>query len=115
MKWLAVTAALLTASAALVAGIFLRDRDPSWRPPPRMAANFDAQRVLTYMAGPDCGRRCSYALLANPRDGHWLARIVDRSRAECVDIDLDKFEINASHGVAGIALIDCDSVRGPDT
>jgi hypothetical protein len=115
VRWLAVTAVLLTASAALVAGIFLRDRDASWRPPPRMAADYDAGRVLTYVAGPDCGRRCSYRLLANPRDGHWLARIVDRSRTECVDINLDKFDINQSQGIAGIALINCASAGAAGT
>ena len=42
MKWLAATIVLLGASAALVAGIYLRDRDSSWRPPQRAAADFDA-------------------------------------------------------------------------
>ena len=60
--------------------------------------------------GPHCGTRCSYKLLANPRDNHWLARIVDRSRAECVDIDLDRFGINESHGIAGIVMVNCDAV-----
>ncbi len=47
MRWLAVTLALLAASAALLGGIYLRDRDTSWLPPPRTAADFDAQVVLT--------------------------------------------------------------------
>jgi hypothetical protein len=116
MRWLAVTAVLLGASAALIAGIYLRDRDASsWRPPPRTAADFDARTILTYVAGPDCGHRCSYKLVANPRDNHWLARIVDRSRTECVDINLNKFGIDASHGIAGIALISCDSLPATDT
>lgn len=115
MKWLAVTLALLGASAALLGAIYLRDRDTSWRPPPRTAADFDARMVLTYVAGPDCGTRCSYKLLANPRDNHWLARIVDRSRAECVDIDLDRFGINESHGIAGIVMVNCDAVPAAGT
>jgi hypothetical protein len=115
VKWLAVTLALLGISAALVTGIYLRDRDTSWRPAPRTAADFDARMVLTYVAGPDCGARCSYELLANPRDNHWLARIVDRSRAECVDINLDTFGINESHGIAGIVMINCDSVAAAGT
>ena len=113
MRWLAVTGVLLGACAALIAGIYLRDRDPSWRPPPRMAANFDAHMILTYMAGPDCGHRCSYKLLANPRDNHWLARLVDRSRTRCVDINLMKFGMDQSYGIAGFAMINCDSL--PET
>jgi hypothetical protein len=110
MKWLAATIVLLAASAALVLGIFLRDRDTAWQPPPRAAANFDAMRVMTYVAGPTCGTRCSYEVLANPRANHWLARIVDRSRAECVDIDVDSFDVSGAHGISGIRVIDCRSV-----
>jgi hypothetical protein len=115
MRWLAVTLALLSASAVLVGGIYLRDRDTAWRLPPHRAADFDARMVLTYVAGPDCGRRCSYKLLANPGKNHWLARIVDRSRAECVDIDVDRFGISESHGIAGITMINCRSLPAADT
>lgn len=112
MRWLAATVVLLTVSAALVAGIFLRDRDASWQPPSRATAAFDAKWVLTYVAGPTCGSRCSYEVLANPRANHWLARIVDRSRAECVDIDVGTFEVSGAHGISGIRVIDCGSVPG---
>ena len=112
MRWLAATLVLLAASAALTLGIFLRDRDTSWRPPPRAAANFDASWMMTYMAGPTCGKRCSYEVLANPRGNRWLARIVDRSRAECVDIDVNRFDVSGTHGISGIRVIDCGSVPG---
>jgi hypothetical protein len=111
MRWLAVTLALLCASTALVAGIYLRDRDVSWRLPQRKTAAFDARMMMTYVAGPDCGRRCSYTLLANPRENHWLARIVDRSRTQCVDIDVTKFGTSDERGISGIALVRCDSLR----
>ncbi|HEY2317971.1 MAG TPA: hypothetical protein VGH67_06700 [Solirubrobacteraceae bacterium] len=107
MKWLAATAILIGASAALMLGIFLRDRDTSWRPSERVTAEFDAHWVLAYVAGPTCGRRCSYTLLAHPRGHHWVARIVDRSRAECVDIDLTRFNVSSKHGVAGIDVVNC--------
>jgi hypothetical protein len=110
MRWLAVTVALLTASAALVAGIFLRDRSTSWRLPPPRAAAADAQMVLTWIAGPYCGNRCSYRLLAHPRTDHWLALIVDRSRPQCVDINLDTFDISDPHGVAGLTSVRCDTI-----
>jgi hypothetical protein len=113
MRWLAATIVLLGVSAALVAGIYLRDRDSSWQPPQRAAADFDAHWVLNYVAGPTCGKRCSYAVLANPRADHWLARIVDRSRAECVDINVRTFDVSGAHGIVGIRLVDCDSVPAP--
>jgi len=110
MRWLAVTLALLTASAALVAGIFLRDRSTSWRLPPPREAAADARMVLNYIAGPQCGNRCSFRLLAHPRSGHWLALIVDRSRPQCVDINVETFDISAPHGVAGIESVGCDTI-----
>ncbi len=64
MRWLAATIVLLGASAALVAGIYLRDRDPSWLPPQRTAADFDAHWVAQLRRRPACGKRCSYAVLA---------------------------------------------------
>jgi hypothetical protein len=112
MKWFTATIVLLLASAALVLGVFLRDRDTAWQPPARAAASFDARWVMTYVAGPTCGTRCSYEVLANPRANHWLARIVDRSRAECVDIDVDTFDVSGAHGISGIQVIDCGSVPG---
>lgn len=111
MRWLAVTLALLAASAAVVVGIYLRDRDTSWLPPARTAADFDAQVVLTEVAGPGCGTRCSYQLLANPRPDHWLAQIVDRSRTSCVDIDLSTFRADDSNGLSGVKLVDCTAAR----
>jgi hypothetical protein len=110
MRWLAVSLGLLCASAALVVGIYLRDRDTSWQLPQRSAAMFDARMVMTYVAGPDCGKRCSFKLLANPRSNHWLARIVDRSRTQCVDIDVTKFGTSAEHGISGIVTVGCDSL-----
>ena len=110
MRWLAVTVALLVASAGLVLGIYVRDRDTSWRPAPHAAADFDARMVMTYVAGPDCGKRCSYELLGNPQTNHWLARIVDRSRAQCVDIDLLSFATSEAHGVSGVTPVACGSV-----
>ena len=70
--------------------------------------------MLTYVAGPTCGKRCSYAVLANPRADHWLARIVDRSRAECVDINVRTFDVSGAHGIAGIRVVDCGSVPASD-
>jgi hypothetical protein len=115
VRWLAVTLALLGASAVLVAGIYLRDRDPSnWLPAPRTAASSDAGAVMAGLGGPDCGRRCSFRLLGNPKPDHWLAQIVDRARTECVDINLRAFGASDTNGLSGVALIDCESLAPAD-
>jgi hypothetical protein len=114
MRWLAVTLVLLGASAALVAGIYVRDRGATWLPPARTAADFDARVVLAEVAGPGCGRRCSYELLANPRPDHWLAQIVDRSHTRCVDINLRTFRTSDVSGLSGVTVIDCGSARTSD-
>jgi hypothetical protein len=112
MRWLAATLALLAAGAALVAGIYLRDRSSAWRLPPRQAAQVDAQKVLMFIAGPGCGSRCSYRVVSHPRPDHWLALIVDRSRPHCVDINVQTFAISAEQGMSGMERIDCAQVPG---
>lgn len=108
MRWLAATLALLTASAALVVGIYLRDRSTSWRLPPRQAAQADAHMMLLNIAGPYCGARCSYRMIGHPQADHWVARIVDRSHPpRCVDINIQKFDVSSEHGVSGIKLVSC--------
>jgi hypothetical protein len=109
MRWLAVTLALLGASLALVAGIYLRNYDSSWRPPQRTAAEADAKIVFTYVAGLWCARHCSSTVLATSRPNHWLARIVDRSRPRCVDINVETFGVSQAHGLSGIAVVNCGS------
>lgn len=111
MKWLAATLALIIASTALVGGIYFRDRDTSgFLSAPQVAANADARAVMFGIAGTDCGRRCSYRLLGSTKPDHWLAQIVDRSRTECVEIDLRTFGLSDVHGISGVAMVDCGSV-----
>ena len=110
MRWLAATLALLVASAALVVGIYLRDRNSSWQLPPRQAAQVDAEKVLNFIAGPGCGSACSYRVVAHPRADHWLAVIVDRSRPHCVDINVQTFALSAERGMSGMERISCDQV-----
>jgi len=106
MRWLAVTVALLSASAALVAGIYLRDRDPSgWLPPPRVAARQDAETILLEIA---CPRAiCSYRLVGNPRPGHWVASLFTGAGTVCFDIDLVAFDVDASRGFTGATRVPC--------
>ena len=106
MRWLAVTVALLCASAALVAGIYLRDRDPSgWLPPPRVAAGQDAETILLEIA---CPRAiCSYRLVGNPRPDHWVASLFTGAGTVCFDIDLVAFDVNASRGFTGATPVSC--------
>jgi hypothetical protein len=109
MRWLTVTVALLGASAALVAGIYLRDRDPSgWLPPPRVAASQDAETILLVIA---CPRAiCSYRLVGSPRPGHWVASLFTGAGTVCFDIDLVAFDVNASHGFTGAIPVRCHPI-----
>jgi hypothetical protein len=108
MKWLALTVGLLCASAALVAGIYLRDRDPSnWLPPPRTAASLDAQTILLATHCP--AGICSYRLVSNPRPNHWVVRIQNESTTQCFDIDLAAFDVAATRGFTGVTQVGCRS------
>jgi hypothetical protein len=107
MRWLAATVGLLAASAALVAGVYLRDRDPHWLPPQRKIATYDARTMLLQM---HCGHRCSYALVGNPRPYHWVARIDNGVGVECYDIDVISFDTSTSHGVSGVATVRCGAL-----
>ncbi|HEY1716168.1 MAG TPA: hypothetical protein VGG07_24945 [Solirubrobacteraceae bacterium] len=110
MRWLAATVALLCASAALVGGVYLRDRDPSsWLPPPRVAANQDARTILLSIGCPRAV--CSYRLVANPSPYHWVARIFYGSGTACLDIDLLTFDVAAVHGFTGARPVPCSSAR----
>ena len=106
MRWLAATAALLCVSAALVAAVYLRDRDPShWLPPPRVAASQDAETILLVIR---CPRAiCSYRLMSNPRPGHWVAGIFTGAGTVCFDIDLFNFDVTASDGFTGATPVRC--------
>lgn len=108
MRWLAATVALLCASVALAVAIYLRDRDPSnWLPPPRVAANLDAQ---TFLLSIHCPRAvCSYRLVDHPSRYHWVARINYGSGTGCVDIDLLAFDVAATHGFTGARPVPCPS------
>jgi hypothetical protein len=106
MRWLAATLALLCASAALVAGIYFRDRDPSsWLPPPRTAATLDVKTILLAIHCP--AGVCSYRLVSNPRPDHWVARIFNGTTTQCFDIDLLAFDVTETHGVTGATLVGC--------
>jgi hypothetical protein len=104
MRWLAATVGLLAASAALVMGVYLRDRDPHWLPPQRKIAAYDARTMLFQMG---CGDSCSYTLVGNPRPFHWVARVVNGVGIECYDIDVIAFDTSTAHGVSGVATVHC--------
>ncbi len=109
MRWLAATVGLLAASVVLIAGIYLRDRDPShWLPPQRNVARYDAETILLALR---CGHLCSYTLMSNPRPNHWVARI-DKLGAtvDCFDIDVTSFDISGASGVSGARVVRCNSV-----
>jgi hypothetical protein len=108
MRWLCLTAGLLAASAALVVGIYLRDRDPQWLPPQRKMAAYDARTMLLQLR---CGHVCSYAVLGNPHPGHWTVRVEDGLATECFDIDVVRFATTTSHGISGVTTVACGAAR----
>lgn len=110
MKWLAVTVALLGASAALVGGMYVRDRDPSgWLPPGPTIARHDAMSIAAAIGG-TCPRDCTVKLLAHPRTDHWTERIEIPAATECVDINVRTFDTNEVRGISGVTKVSCDAV-----
>jgi hypothetical protein len=118
MRWLYVTAGLLSASFCLVAWIYLRDRDTSsWRPPERQLVRVDAAVTLTALSGADCRSGCTAELLGRTRSHRWLVRVTVRGRAQCLQINLDTFAVSQQHGLSGVQPSRCafhssaDSIR----
>jgi hypothetical protein len=104
---MALTIAMLAASAALVVGIYFRDRaTPSWQPPQQPLARRDAQQVLTELAGSHCSRGCTIELVRHPGRNRWVARLHLRSLTECYEIDLRAFGWTRS-GLTGAQEITC--------
>jgi hypothetical protein len=113
MRWLAATVGLLAVSLALIAGIYVRDRNPSqWLPPQRNVAGYDAETILLDLR---CGHLCSYTLLGNPRRNHWVARIAMLgATVDCFDIDVTSFDITGTQGISGAHVVRCGSIApGP--
>jgi hypothetical protein len=110
MKWLVMTLALLAASAALVSGIYLRNRDPShWLPPGPIVAHHDAMAIAAAIGG-TCPRDCIVKLLGHPRTDHWTERIDIPTASECVDINVLTFATDEVHGISGVTKVGCDAV-----
>ena len=108
MRWLALTFVLLAASATVMVGIYLRDRDSSvWLPPERAAATLDVRTMLLEMHCP--AAQCTYQFLGRPRPNHWVARINNGATARCFDIDLLAFDVSEAHGLSGVVLVGCET------
>lgn len=107
MRWLALTLALIGASAALIGGIYFRDRtSSSWLPPPREAAALDARTIIDLMA---CPGPCTYTVVRTSRAYHWVATIhSSNTSTHCYDIDLQTFDTGTGHGVSGVLPVACD-------
>jgi hypothetical protein len=112
MRWFTVTMALLAASAALVGGIYLRDRASSdWLPPGGPVAHHDAMAIAAAIGG-TCPRDCVVEMLAHPKADHWTERIRIPTATECVDIDIRTFATAEVNGFSGVTKVGC--ARGPD-
>ena len=116
MRWLAVTLALLGASAALVSGLYLRDRDTSaWLPPGPTIARHDALAVAADLGG-TCPRECKVKLVGHPRGDHWIEWIEIPTLTTCVDINVRTFATEKVHGLSGVTRTGCEdkTAHGPD-
>jgi hypothetical protein len=108
MRWLALTTVLLAASAALVLGIYERDREASaWLPPGPTIAHHDAMAVAAAIGG-TCPRDCAVRLLGHPDTNHWTERIQIPTVTECVDINVSTFATDDSHGLSGVRTVACE-------
>ncbi|MGH2895129.1 MAG: hypothetical protein ACRDPM_17940 [Solirubrobacteraceae bacterium] len=107
MRWLAVTIVFLAGTAALLGGVYTRDRvgNPPL-PHQESVAHNEAAAVLAAIAGSDC-QPCGVALLSQPRHGHWLARIATKESVQCVDINLQAFTWEQGHGFSGVTAVSC--------
>jgi hypothetical protein len=111
MRWLAVTITFLTATAALVGGVYVRDRvgNPPL-PHQQSVAHTEAEALLAGIAGSHC-QPCGVAVLSNPHHGHWLARITTKRSVQCVDINLQAFTWEPGRGFTGVTSISCAKAR----
>lgn len=108
MRWLAVTIALLAASAALVVGIYVRDRSPgTWRPPERVVVAHDARVLLEDLGGTGCRSACAIVRLIHIGPARWLARMYIARRVRCIEIDSNQFAATERHGLIGIVRVSC--------
>ena len=100
MRWLALTLALLAASAGLLAWVYLRDRDTSdWLAPERQRVHSDGWVVLT---GEDCHRGCAVSVQGRVGPHLWLVRLAVRGSVQCVQIDPETFTVTARDGLVGV-------------
>ena len=107
MKWLGLTAGLLSASLCLVGWVYLRNRDTSdWRPPEGQSARVDARAALAALEGPRCPRGCRAQVLGRVRPERWLVRVTLRGQSQCLQIDIDRFAI-ARDGLDGVQASRC--------
>jgi hypothetical protein len=108
MRWLAATAALVAATVALGAWIWLRDRSTSgWRGAGRALAFSDAQVLLGGISGHRCGAGCDARVVGQDGDGRWLVRLRLNGSAQCYRLDTDAFTSSVTHGVAGVEATRC--------
>jgi hypothetical protein len=107
MRWLGLTVALLSASVALLAWVYLRDRDTAgWRPPQRQLVRADARVAAAALTGASCHAVCAAEPLARVSSDVWLVRIDWRPRPRCLLIDLGTFAIGP-RGFSGVRSTRC--------
>jgi len=112
MRWLAVTVGLLAATGALLAGIYVRDRNPNaWHPPAQQLARGDAEGVLLGIMGWHCPHGCRVETVTPLAQGRWFARLEVHWRAVCVEIEPRRFSIapRTLTGFTGVLFSGCET------
>ena len=107
MRWLGLTAGLLSACLLLVAWVYLRDRDTSsWRPPEGQLARADARTAFAVIGGVRCRPGCGAQVIGRIQPQRWLVRLTLRGRPRCLRIDIDTFATGPL-GLSGIQPSRC--------
>lgn len=100
-----ITVALVCATLAVPALMYVRDLGAS--PPPGTArqASFDAKRML--FATYPCGSWCSVRMLGQIASHTWRLRLSSGSWHGCFDLDPGAFSYRPAHGFTGVNTAPC--------
>lgn len=113
MRWLAATAALLAASAGLIAWVYLRDRDTSgWQAQEAVLAREDA---VTAVGVGLCHKGCRVRLLAQTGLHRWLIDVAAGGHRQCLEVDPNRFTISSREGDTGVTPAHCPASAATST
>ncbi len=105
MRWMGLTVALLAATAALLAWVYLRDRDLSgWQAQEAVLAKEDAAMAV---GGGACRGACRVRLLGQTGPHRWLISVAVARHRQCLQVDPNRFTVSSLEGDTGITPDRC--------